>query len=287
MSLRRRAPWLFAIVALGTAAGCASILGLDEVTESNGPADEAGTTPDGTIPEDGSVPTDGSRPDTSTTDGGTDAPNDARRDGDADATVVDAGCTGTIATDFANVVLPAQITQVTDGIATIAFDNMGVGGTRAAHMTAPVGAKSAELVINISSLQTDGAKQCAVTCSVDVQLLQRGGNAEVKLLVMESTLSAATFAALIHSNTFTYFARSGMGLEAPDLGTTGNAVFSTLSIDVSGNAAPFSGKGAVGATSSTKQLTFDPQSARVGIVKLDTDPLVEAIFDNLSCKAHN
>jgi len=284
----RRASWLFAIVTLGAAAGCAGILGLDEVTESNGPGDEAGTGPDGTTPApDGSTLTDGSKPDTSTTDGGTDAPTDARRDGDAEAGPVDAGCTGTIATDFANVVLPAQITQVTDGIATITFDNMGVGGTRAAHITAPMGAKSAELVINISSLQTDGAKQCAVACSVDVQLLQRGGNAEVKLLVMEQTLASANFAALIHSNTFTYFSRAGMGLEAPDLGTTGNGAFSTLAIDVTGNAAPFSGKGSLGATSSTKQLTFDPQSARVGIVKLDTDPAVEAIFDNLSCKAHN
>lgn len=287
LRISRRAPALVAVVSLLLAGGCASLLGLDEVTESNGPGEEAGTETDATA----DVSSDTAKPDTSTTDSGTDAPNDAPKDAprdvDADTKPVDAGCGATIATDFGAVALPPQITTSTDGVSTIVFDNMGVGGSRAAHLTVPVGAKAAEILVNIASLQTDGALQCAVTCSVDVRLIQRGVNAEVRLLTMEQSAGAPNFVSLIHSNTFTYFSRSGMGVEAPDLGTTGNGVFTTLSIDVSGNAAPFTGKGSVGATTNTKPIAFDPTSARVGIAKVDTDPVVEAIFDNLVCRSHN
>ncbi|MBS2015362.1 MAG: hypothetical protein JST00_20915 [Deltaproteobacteria bacterium] len=283
----RRAPALVAVVSLLLAGGCASLLGLDEVTESNGPGEEAGTETDATT----DVASDGPKPDGTTTDGGTDAradaPTDAPRDVDADARPVDAGCGATIGTDFGAAALPPQITTSSDGASTIVFDNMGVGGSRAAHLTVPMGSKTAELLVNIASLQTDGALQCAVTCSVDVRLLQRGVNAEVRLLTLEQSAGAPNFVSLVHSNTSTYFSRSGMALEAPDLGTTGNGAFTTLSIDVSGNAAPFTGKGSVGATTNTKALTFDPTSARVGITKVDTDPVVEAIFDNLVCRSHN
>jgi hypothetical protein len=287
-SIRRiasRARWIIAIVALGAAAGCAGILGLDEVSESSGPGDDGGI--DGTTPDDGSTSTDGPQPEGST-DAGTDAPNDAPADRDAD-TGVDAGCNQTIATDFTNVALPPQVTMVTDGIATITFDNMGVGNSRAAHVLLPITGVSAELVVNISSLANDGAKKCAVSCSIDVRILQRGGVSQVKLLTMEQTAAASTYAALVHSDMFTYFGRSPTPAENPDLGATGNGVFTTLTIDVSGNAAPFSGKANVGAATNTKQLTFFPASARIGLAKVDVGAtvIVEAIFDNLVCKSHN
>lgn len=290
MSARRiavRARWILAISALGAAAGCAGILGLDEVTESNGSGNEGGID----APDDGTTTTDGPQPEGST-DGGTDAPKDAPADVDADTSKVDAGCTGTIATDFTNVALPAQVTTVTDGIATIVFDNTGVGNSRAAHVLLPLTGVSAELVVNISSLATDGAKKCAVSCSIDVKILQRGGVTQVKLLTMEQATASSTFASLVHSDMFTYFGRSPSPAEAPDLGPTGNGAFTTLTIDVSGNAAPFSGKANVAAATNTKSLTnftLFPASARIGLAKVDVaaSVIVEAVFDNLVCKAHN
>lgn len=289
MDLRRiaiRARWILTIAALGAAAGCAGLLGLEEVTESSGADDGGGI--DGASPDDGSTTTDGPQPD-GATDGGKDAPADAPKDGDADV-FVDAGCGATIATDFTNVALPAQVSTVTDGTGTVTFDNMGVGGSRAAHVLLPSGGVNAELVVNISALANDGAKKCAVSCSVDVRLLQRGGVAQVKLLTMEATAASTTWASLIHSDTFTYFGRSPTGAEAPDLGATGNGAFTRLEIDVTnGAAAPFSAKGTVGATPNAKTLSFFPASARIGLAKVDvaSTVVVEAIFDNLVCKSHN
>ncbi len=287
---RRLLRWgpMFVSMTMAAGAGCAGILGLDEVTESGSSSGGEGG-PDGTTPgldgsDDGTV--DGSKPDAPK-----DAPTDTKVDGDAgtDVVTVDSGCNQKIATDFNNAAagLPPQVTQFVDGTgSTIIYENIGVGGSRAMHVTVPVGSTTAGLTINISSLANDGAKACAITCSVDVKILTRGGSVENRDLVVQESAGAGPFAVIAHSGLFSYFSHGGAGLEAPDLGTIGNGLFTSISIDVSGTVAPYTGRGAVGANTSQKTLTFFPASAIVGLSKASADPAIEAAFDNVLCKAH-
>lgn len=265
--------------------GCAGILGLDEVTAVDPNADGAGgdgTTNEGSIPED---------------DAATDARFDARADArdarsdatDAPADVFDAGCNQVIQTDFTSVMLPPQATETKDVLgSTIAYDTLGVGGTRAMHITTPLGGTNAGLTVNIASLRNDGAKQCSLSCSVDVKLVQRGGAAaQTYEMVMVQALGAvSTTANISHSNNSTYLS-IGVGPDAPDLGALSPAVnFTRIVLDVSGAATPFTVKGTVGVTSNTKAtLTLFPDTVRVGLEKVITDVDVEAVFDNLVCRS--
>jgi hypothetical protein len=268
---------LFALV-LGSAlaAGCAGLLGLDEVTESSR-GEEGGSPTDTGM---GAIDGDG---DASSSDGdasaGTDASSDAPFDAPVD--VFDAGCGAIITTDFTAVALPPQANQYIDGTgSTLTFDTAGVGGSRAMHVTVPVGGTGAGLNLNVQALALDGAQSCAITCGVDVKLVKRGG-AATELVVQGTALSAN----ISHSSTFTYFSRTEAAPEAPDLGSLPLGAFAHLEIDVSGTAAPFAAKGALGASTSAKALMFFPVSARFGIEKIAADPEVEAIIDNVVCRS--
>lgn len=276
-----------AIAALATCAvfGCASILGLDEVTEVD-PNDEGGT--DANTTNDAEV-VDGAVVDVNIRDGGADARDarpDAMTDGGVDAS--DAGCRQVIQTNFTAVALPPQAVESKDALgSTIVYDMTGAGATRGMHVTVPLGATNAGLTVNIASLRNDGAKVCAVTCGVDVTLVQRGAPAgqSYEMIMVQGLGTLAASANISHSNNASYFS-IGLGPDAPDLGTLSPAAaFTRISIDVTGAAAPFTTTGAVGAASNAKALTVFPDTVRIGLEKIATDVAVEAVFDNLDCRS--
>lgn len=209
---------------------------------------------------------------------------DAEVDAEAGvADVFDAGCGAVVAMDFSSATLPGQVTEISDPGSTVVYDLSGVGGTRAMHVTVPLGNTTAGLVVNVQALGRDGAKACAISCGFDVKLVQRGA-AAIELTMAGSLASGS--ANISHSSTFTYFSRSGNGVEAPDLGTLGQGVFTHTAIDISpAPSAPFTGRGAVSGMTSTKPLAFFPVSAHIGIEKLANDPTVEAVVDNVLCRS--
>jgi hypothetical protein len=212
-------------------------------------------------------------------DGGREEDATVQRDAATDAPLdtSDAGCAAVIATDFTSGSLPAFVTESKDVTgSSITYDMTGVSGTRAMRVRVPVTGTHAGLVIHVQGLGADGARACAIACGFDVKVLLAGAAAIE--LTMEGPASLATIS---HSSTFTYFSRSGMGLEAPDLGTLGPSAFKHVELDIDATM----GKATLGEVTNTKTLSLSPVSARVGLEKTLGDPEVEAIIDNVSCRS--
>jgi len=273
------------ISALATCAvfGCAGILGLDEVSEID---------PNGEGGSDANTSTETSTADDASSDGSKldgaadarDARADAASDGGVDAS--DAGCGQIIQTDFTSATLPTQAVETKDVLSTIAYDMMGVGGTRAMHVTVPPGGTSAGLTVNIASLRNDGIKTCAVICGVDIKLVERGAPAgQIYEMIMVEGAGSRNSVNISHSNNASYFSVVA-GSFKNNLGTLSLAgAFTRASIAVTGAAVLFDGTGTVGAVSNTKTLTFFPDSVRIGLEKIAIDVAVEAVFDNLVCRS--
>jgi hypothetical protein len=260
----------FAFAGLG---GCASLLGLDEVTEKAGDAGPADSFSGGG--SDGGA-------DSSGGDAGSDAqPGDA---GDA-SPAFDAGCGRVIGTDFNSPALSSELTVTVDGTGTVTFENSGVGGTRAMHATIPTTTGLvAGIDVDVHTLVADGAKSCGVICGADLKLLQRGGPSALTHIVTMQGAGAGNDAHISHSNTFSYFSK-GTGPDAPDLGPISSLVFTHVEIQMVGAPPSVVGTGMVGTVGNTKTLPFLPSKARIGLERINGDPAVEAIIDNLFCRS--
>lgn len=169
------------------------------------------------------------------------------------------------------------------------FDKNGFGGSSAMHVVvAPNTGTYGLLQFNIDKLVSDGkpdaVTRCAVTCSVDVKILQRG-KASTNTRILTLLTPGTEIPNITHSSTFSYFSRSATP-EAPDLGAIGNGAFSHLQIDVDPSMTGITGSALVDAKGDTKTLAQMVYAVEIGLHKsaADDQPL-DAVFDNVLCKA--